>query len=434
MSDQFFGGDFGPPADDPNDPESRDGEGEGDEFDAVGLDAPDEFVEEGDAVYAALLARLGEAAPQPRLSATRRAVELLGDPQRAYSVIHLTATNGKTSTSRITESILRAYGLRTGLFTSPHLERLNERIMIDGRPISNEALAANWRDIEPFLELVDGELEAAGEPRLTFFEALTVLAFASFAEAPVDVAVIEVGMGGEWDSTNVADGQVAVFTPISLDHTARLGNTVEEIARTKSGIVKPAAQVVSAVQPAGALAELARAAELSESTLAVEGEQFALESSTVAVGGQLVTIRGLAGRYEELFLPLYGTHQGHNAAGAEALAGAVKEFFTFDKVVAVVAVLADKDVAGIIRALDPVVDEFVVTTSSSDRAIDPDELASTVVAVAGADRVVVETELRDALDQARELAGESEQGAVLVTGSITLVGEVIGIAAAEEWK
>ncbi|WP_368496383.1 folylpolyglutamate synthase/dihydrofolate synthase family protein [Herbiconiux sp. A18JL235] len=487
MSDQFFGGDFGPPADDPNDPESRDGEGEGDEFDAVGLDAPDEFVEEGDAVYAALLARLGEAAPQPRLSATRRAVELLGDPQRAYSVIHLTGTNGKTSTSRITESILRAYGLRTGLFTSPHLERLNERIMIDGRPISNEALAANWRDIEPFLELVDGELEAAGEPRLTFFEALTVLAFASFAEAPVDVAVIEVGMGGEWDSTNVADGQVAVFTPISLDHTARLGNTVEEIARTKSGIVKPAAQVVSALQPAGALAELARAAELSESTLAVEGEQFALESSTVAVGGQLVSIRGLAGRYEELFLPLYGTHQGHNAAvavaavesflgggsqplvddvltegfatvtspgrlqlvgteptvlvdaahnpgGAEALAGAVKEFFTFDKVVAVVAVLADKDVAGIIRALDPVVDEFVVTTSSSDRAIDPDELASTVVAVAGAERVVVETDLRDALDQARELAGETEQGAVLVTGSITLVGEVIGIAAQEEWK
>jgi dihydrofolate synthase/folylpolyglutamate synthase len=483
----FFGGDFGPPADDAVDDDDSEGSGPRDEFGAVGLDAPDEFVEEGDAVYAALVSRLGEAAPQPRLSATRRVVELLGDPQRSYPIVHITGTNGKTSTSRITESILRAYGLRTGLFTSPHLERLNERIVIDGEPISNEALAANWRDIEPFLDIVDGELDSAGEPRLTFFEALSVLAFASFAEAPVDVAVIEVGMGGEWDSTNVGDGQVAVFTPISLDHTARLGGTVREIARTKSGIVKPAAQVVTAVQPAEALVELQRAAELSESTIAVEGAAFRLEESKVAVGGQLVTIQGLAGRYEELFLPLYGTHQGHNAAvavaavesflgggsqalatdvltegfatatspgrlqlvgteptvlvdaahnpgGAEALAVAVKEYFTFDKVVAVVAVLADKDVTGIIRALDPVVDEFVVTSSSSDRAIDPDELASTVVAVVGADRVLVETDLREALEQAREIAGESEQGAVLVTGSITLVGEVIALAAEEGWK
>ncbi|SDZ11926.1 bifunctional folylpolyglutamate synthase/dihydrofolate synthase [Herbiconiux ginsengi] len=487
MSDQFFGGDFGPPADDPEDENAEfDGEREGD-FESAGLAAPDEFVEEGDAVYADLLARLGEAAPQPRLSATRRAVELLGDPQRSYPVIHITGTNGKTSTSRIIESLLRASGLRTGLFTSPHLERVNERIMIDGVPISNEALAANWRDIEPFLDLVDSELEEAGEPHLTFFEALSVLAFASFADAPVDVAVIEVGMGGEWDSTNVADGQVAVFTPISLDHTARLGNTVGEIARTKSGIVKPAAQVVSAAQPAEALAELERAAELSESTFAVEGDRFALLESTVAVGGQLVSVRGLAGTYREIFLPLYGNHQGHNAAvavaavesfigggtqaltegvvtegfatatspgrlqlvgteptvlvdaahnpgGAVALAAALGEYFTFDKVVAVIAVLADKDVEGIIRALDPAVTDFVVTSSSSDRAIDPDELASIVVRIVGADRVLVEPDLTSALDQARDLAGESEKGAVLVTGSITLVGEVISIAAAEEWK
>lgn len=478
MSD-FFGGDFGPPADEP--------QNEGDDFERVGLDEPDEFVEQGDAVYAALLARLGESQPQPRLSATRRAVELLGDPQRAYPVIHLTGTNGKTSTSRIIESILRAYGLRTGLFTSPHLERLNERITIDGRPISNEALANNWRDIEPFLAIVDGELEAAGEPGLTFFEALAVLAFACFADAPVDVAVIEVGMGGEWDSTNVADGQVAVFTPISLDHTARLGRTVAEIARTKSGIIKPAAQVVSAVQTPEALAELERAAELSEATFALEGQAFRLLESTVAVGGQLISIQGLAGTYRDLFLPLYGAHQGHNAAvavaavesflgggsqalvddvitegfatasspgrlqlvgteptvlvdaahnpgGAVVLAEAIGEFFTFDKVIAVVSVLADKDVEGIIRALDPVVSEFVVTASASDRAIDADELASIVVAVAGADRVLVEPGLHDALEQARELAADAESGAVLVTGSITLVGEAIGIAAAEGWK
>ncbi|MCS5722613.1 bifunctional folylpolyglutamate synthase/dihydrofolate synthase [Herbiconiux sp. CPCC 203407] len=495
MSDSFFGGDFGPPADDPDDTDGRNGAGgeagdggdQPDEFGRVGLDAPDEFLEQGDAVYAALLARLGEASPEPRLSATRRVVELLGDPQRSYPVIHITGTNGKTSTSRIVESILRAHGLRTGLFTSPHLERLNERMMIDGVPISNEALAANWSDIEPFLELVDAELEAAGEARLTFFEALSVLAFASFADAPVDVAVIEVGMGGEWDSTNVADGQVAVITPISLDHTARLGNTVAEIARTKSGIVKPASQVVTAQQPAEALTELARAAELTESTFAVEGEAFRLLESKVAVGGQLVSVQGLAGTYRDIFLPLYGAHQGHNAAvavaavesflgggtqaiaddvitegfatatspgrlqlvgieptvlvdaahnpgGASALAAAVGEYFTFDRVVAVIAVLEDKDVAGIVRALDPVVTEFVITSSSSDRAIDPDELASIVVGIAGADRVLVEPRLEDALDAARESASGSEKGAVLVTGSITLVGEVITRAAAEGWK
>ncbi len=486
MSDNFFGGDFGPPADDPDENETG-AVSPGDDFDRVGLDAPDEFVEQGDAVYEALLSRLGEAQPQPRLSATRRVVELLGDPHHAYPIIHITGTNGKTSTSRMTESLLRALGLRTGLFTSPHLERLNERIMIDGVPISNEALASNWGDIEPFLDLVDSELEAAGEPHLTFFEALSVLAFASFAEAPVDVAVIEVGMGGEWDSTNVGDGQVAVITPISLDHTNRLGSTVAEIARTKAGIIKPSAQVVTAAQPPEALAELERAAELSEATFAVEGTAFRMLDSTVAVGGQLVTIQGLAGTYRDVFLPLYGTHQGHNAAvaiaavesflgggtqaladdvvtegfatatspgrlqlvgteptvlvdaahnpgGAEALAQAVGEYFTFDKVVAVVGILADKDVAGIIRALDPVVSEFVITTSSSDRAIDPDELASVVVGIAGADRVLVEPDLTEALDQARELAGETEKGAVLVTGSITLVGEVITLAAAEGWK
>jgi dihydrofolate synthase/folylpolyglutamate synthase len=448
---------------------------------------PDEFVEAGDAVYAALLERLGEAAPQPRLSATRRVVELLGDPQRSYPVIHITGTNGKTSTSRITESILRAYGLRTGLFTSPHLERLNERIMVDGEPISNEALAANWADIEPFLQIVDRELETAGEPRVTFFEALSVLAFASFADAPVDVAVIEVGMGGEWDSTNVADGQVAVITPISLDHTARLGGTVEEIARTKSGIIKPASNVVTAFQPETALAELVRAAELTESTLSVQGEQFSLLSSAVGVGGQVVSIRGLAGTYSDLFLPLYGGHQAQNAAvavaavesflgggthelaedvvnegfatvtspgrlqlvgieptvlvdaahnpgGADVLAVAITEYFTFDKVVAVIGILADKDVEGIVRALEPVVTEFVVTDAPSERAIDADSLAAVVVGIVGRDRVTVEPEFRRAMEVARDSADEAERGAVLVTGSITLVGEAIGLAEAEKWK
>jgi dihydrofolate synthase/folylpolyglutamate synthase len=278
----------------------------------------DEFRAAGDAVYEAMLGRLGEGDPRPRLAPTRRAVELLGDPQRAYPIIHVTGTNGKTSTSRIAESILRAYGLRTGLFTSPHLVLFNERIMIDGEPITDEALARNWEDIQPYLTIVDNELTDAGEIRLTFFEVLTVLAFACFADAPVDVAVIEVGMGGEWDSTNVGDGQVAVFTAISLDHQARLGNTIAEIARTKSGIIKPTAIVVSSVQLPEALAELTRAAQLSEATMNVQGDAFDIISSSVAVGGQLVSIRGRAGTYSDLFLPLYGAHQVQNAAVAIA--------------------------------------------------------------------------------------------------------------------
>ncbi len=193
------------------------------------------------------------------------------------------------------ESILRAHGLRTGMLTSPHLERVNERIVIDGEPISNAAFVSNWHDIRPFLDITDAELELSDQEPLSFFEALTLLAFAAFADAPVDVVVLEVGMGGEWDSTNVADGQVAVFTPIALDHTARLGNTIAEIARTKSGIIKPAAAVVSAAQAPEALAELERAAELTESTFAVAGTDFELASDTVAVGGQVITVKGLAG-------------------------------------------------------------------------------------------------------------------------------------------
>ena len=210
---------------DPND-EDRDDREVGDYDD-------DLFEREAREVYERLLERVGEAAPQPRLDATRRAVELLGDPQRAYPIIHITGTNGKTSTSRMIESILRAHDLRTGMLTSPHLERVNERIVIDGEPISNAGLVSNWNDIAPFLDIADAELTAKGEPTLTFFEALTVLAFAAFADAPVDVVVLEVGMGGEWDSTNVADGVVAVFARRARPHPTtrinRRGNRAHQI-------------------------------------------------------------------------------------------------------------------------------------------------------------------------------------------------------------
>jgi len=447
---------------------------------------PDEFRDAGDAVLAALLERVGESAPQPRLQATRRAVELLGDPQNSYPIIHVTGTNGKTSTSRIIESILRAYGLRTGLLVSPHLVRLNERIVIDGQSISDEALAANWADIQPYLQMVDTELATAGDEPLTFFEALTVLAFACFADAPVDVVVLEVGMGGEWDSTNVADGQVAVFTPIALDHTKRLGSTIAEIARTKSGIIKPAAAVVTAAQLPEAMVELSRAAELTESTLVGEGSEFALLASHVAVGGQLISVRGIAGTYSELFLPLYGTHQAQNAAvaiaavesflgagsqalvedilveglatatspgrlqlvgieptvlvdaahnphGALALSAALESYFDFDEIVVVVGILADKDAAGIIEALRPAVARFHVTQSHSERAIPVDDLADLVAEHVGDADTFRFGDLAQALDAARGWAQDAPKRAVLVAGSITLVGDAVALADAGDW-
>lgn len=440
----------------------------------------------GEAVYRQMLTRLGEASPEPRLAATRRAAELLGDPHRAYPIIHVTGTNGKSSTSRMIESLLRAHNLRTGLFTSPHLTRINERIMVDGEAISDETLAENWADIQAVLGIVDAELEAAAQPRLTFFEVLAVLAFASFADAPVDVAVIEVGMGGEWDATNIADGQVAVVTPISLDHTARLGDTVAKIARTKSGIVKPVSTVVSAVQPPTALVELERAAELTESILSVQGLHFELVKTVLAVGGQSISVRGLAGQYDDVFLPLFGDHQAqnaavalaavesfigggdlalaadvvaeglgtavspgrlqvighdptvlidaaHNPAGAESLAEALLSYFSFSSVTLVLGILADKDAAGIIRALDSVVDQVIVTQSHSERATPAAQLGALAIELLGEDRVQIKADLGEAVRQARSMAGSEANAAVVVTGSITLLGEVIGQAEKEGW-
>jgi dihydrofolate synthase/folylpolyglutamate synthase len=446
-----------------------------------------EYQEAADQVYRELLDRVGEANIRPRLEPTRRAAELLGDPQRSAPVVHITGTNGKTSTSRMIESLLRATGLRPGLLTSPHLVRVNERIVIDGAPITNEALARNWDDITPYLLIVDTELVAAGEEPLTFFEALTVLAFAAFADAPVDVIVLEVGMGGEWDSTNVADGQVAVFTPIALDHMARLGNTVQEIARTKAGIIKPAASVVTAMQSMEALDELKAAAAQFEAHVAIERLDFAVESTTVAVGGQLVDLRGRAGRYEGVYLPLYGDHQAQNAAvavaavesflgdgtrpldqdvvidglgsvtspgrlqligieptvlvdaahnphGASALRDALTEYFDFDEFTFVIGILADKDAHGIVAELAPIAERFHVTRSTSDRAIGVNELAAIVLHESHEDATYQYDTLEHAMRAAREWASDQPRRAVVVTGSITLVGDAIQLAEREGWK
>ncbi|MFS0893985.1 bifunctional folylpolyglutamate synthase/dihydrofolate synthase [Microbacterium sp. 179-I 3D3 NHS] len=438
-----------------------------------------------DAVYETLLSRAGERWVQPRKERTARILAFLDDPQRTYRVVHVTGTNGKTSTARMIESLLRAHDLRTGLFTSPHLERFTERILIDGEPIADAAVADAWDEIEPFVEIVDAELEAAGDAPLTFFELLTVLAFVAVADAPVDVLVLEVGMGGEWDSTNTADGDVAVFAPIDIDHADRLGQTISEIATVKAGIIKQGAAVVSAQQQPEAAEVLRRVASQREATIAFEGDDFGLVEQKLAVGGQLLTIRGIAGEYVEEYLPLYGAHQGHNAAlavaavesligggtqrianavitdglqgatspgrlqllgiaptvvvdaahnphGAKALAQALDDSFDFDEWGLVLGVLADKDAAGIVAQLAPAVAHVFATAPDSDRASDADSIAD-LVEQAG-QRATVHDSLADAADAAREWAASSDRRAVVIAGSVVLAGEAIALAEDEDWK
>lgn len=438
-----------------------------------------------DAVYAALLERQGERWVQPRVERTRRVLELLDDPQSTYRVVHVTGTNGKTSTSRIIESLVRAHGLRTGLFTSPHLERFTERIVIDGEPVPDAAVADAWDEIEPFVALVDAELEAAGDAPLTFFELLTVLAFVAFADAPIDVLVLEVGMGGAWDSTNTADGDVAVFAPIDIDHADRLGETIEEIAAVKSGIIKTGASVVSARQEPAVAVILRDAAAAHSASIAFEGADFALAAQRLAVGGQQITVRGLAGTYDDEYLPLYGGHQGFNAAlaiaavealigggsqpiagdvlaeglsqatapgrlqlvgiaptvlvdaahnphGARALVDALRQSFDFDEWGVVLGVFSDKDAEGIVGALAPVAAHVFATAPASDRAEEADRLADLAESLGLT--VTVHDDLAQAAEAARAWGASSDRRAVVIAGSVVLAGEALALADAEDWK
>ncbi len=425
-------------------------------------------------VERAILARTPEHDLDPSLERIADLVDLLGAPQRAFPVIHLTGTNGKTSTARMVDSLLRAFGLRTGRFTSPHLHRMQERITLAGTPLDDARFVRAYEDVEPYLDLVDRRHGA----RLSFFEVLVAMAYAAFADAPVDVAVVEVGMGGRWDATNVADGQVAVVTPVAVDHTAFLGSTPEQIAVEKAGIVKEGAVAVVAQQEVAVAEVLLRRAVEVGATVAREGLEFGVVGRSVAVGGQQVALRGLGGTYEDLFLPLHGPHQAHNAAvalaaveaflgggagthdveavragfaaadspgrlevvrrsptvvldaahnpaGAAAAAAALEEAFGFGRLVGVVSVMADKDVQGVLSAFEPVMAEVVVTQAATDRAMDVDELAAVAVDVFGEDRVEVVPRLDDAIEAAVRLAEEDGglSGGVLVTGSVRTVGE-----------
>jgi dihydrofolate synthase / folylpolyglutamate synthase len=434
------------------------------------------WASQSDLVLQKLLVRIPENKIHPRLEPTRRAVELLGDPQRSYRIIHITGTNGKTSTTRFIERILREHGLRTGRFTSPHLVKLNERMAIDGEPVSDEQLLSVYSDIEPILEFVDQELKDQGESPLTFFEALAVLGFAVFADAPVDVLVLEVGMGGAWDSTNVADGDVAVFTPIGLDHMDRLGNTVSEIALTKSGIIKPGSIVVSSKQSPEALAVLERAASEIAEEFKLEGRDFEVATFSATGSGQSLTISGLAGQYGEYQAPVFGIHQAqnlalavaaveaflgggkiaiaddvlrsaiadvsspgrlqliktepallldgaHNPAGAQILSQALRADFSERPLIGVIAVLAEKDAEGLLSNLQGIFEKVILTQSSSPRSMPVAELETVANRVLDQD-VMTFTDFEVALERAKQLATELD-GMVVVTGSITLVGDVI---------
>ncbi|NJC71657.1 bifunctional folylpolyglutamate synthase/dihydrofolate synthase [Planosporangium thailandense] len=405
-------------------------------------------------------------------------LEMLGDPQKAYPSIHVTGTNGKTSTARMIDALLRAHGLRTGRYTSPHLTTVRERITIEAQPIGEERFVDVYDEVAPVAKLLD---ERAGES-LTYFDMTTAMAFAAFADAPVDVAVIEVGLGGVDDSTNVVHAGVCVITPIGLDHQEWLGDTLEDIALAKAGIVHKGATLVCAAQPDEAMRPILEHCAEVDATIAREGSEFGVLHRSLAVGGQVLTLQGLSGVYGDVYLPLHGAHQAENAAvalaaveaflgagadkaldvetvragfaaasspgrlervrtsptilldaahnphGMAATVTALGEEFDFRRLVAVVATLTDKDSQGILELLEPVVDAVVVTRNTSPRATPTAELARIAVEIFGEDRVQVEPALPDAIEAAVTLA-EADMDAeisgvgVLITGSVVTVAD-----------
>jgi dihydrofolate synthase/folylpolyglutamate synthase len=440
-------------------------------------DAP-RLAESYDEVEDALLSRWPEAKLDPTLDRIEAFMELLGDPQRSYPVIQVTGTNGKTSTARMIEALIVAIGLRVGRFTSPHLESMTERISLDGEPMSEEAFVAAFNDVAPYTHLVD---EQHDHP-LSFFETIVAMAYAAFADAPVDAAVVEVGMGGTWDATNVMDAKVAVLTPIAVDHAKYLGETPAVIALEKVGIVKPGSTVVSAAQSEEVDQVIReRCAEVG-ATLAREGLEFGVTSRVPAVGGQMISLQGLRGSYDEVFLPLYGAHQAQNAAlalaaveaflggedaldadlvreafaevtspgrleiirrspsivldaahnphGAAAVVAALEDSFVFSPLIGVIGVMGDKDYEGLLSELEPVLAHVVLTQNSTSRSMPAADLAEVAIGIFGNDRVSHTASLEDAIDQAAALAeaggafGEAiGSGGVLVTGSVVTVGE-----------
>jgi len=425
----------------------------------------------------ALLSRWPETKLEPSLDRIRAFTELLGEPQSSFRVVHLTGTNGKTSTSRMIETLLRALDLRTGRFTSPHLERMSERISVDGEPLDDEAFVRAFNEIAAYTHLVDSEQDHP----LSFFETIVGMAYSTFADAPVDVAVVEVGMGGGWDATNVVDADVAVVLPVAVDHAKYLGDDAVTIAAEKAGIIKAGSIAILAEQtPEVAAVLLERATEVG-ATVAREGMEFGVLARTPAVGGQMLMLKGLRGTYDDVFLPLYGAHQAQNAAvalaaveafagtdpldedlvraafaevtspgrleiirrsptilldaahnphGAEAVGAALEDSFSFSPVVGVIGVMEDKDHEGLLNAFEPHLTYVVCTQNSTPRSMSAARLGRAAAEIFGEDRVSVVPDLAEAIDRAATLAEAGAAvdvsigaGAVLITGSVVTVGE-----------
>lgn len=427
-----------------------------------------------------ILERTPEHQVSPTLERMEQVAHLLGNPQQSCPVIQVTGTNGKTSTARMIESLLRAFGLKTGLFTSPHLHSMRERICLDGVPVDPARFVQAYEELEPYLAIVDQHASQRGQIPLTYFEVLTALGYAIFADAPVDVMVVEVGMGGSWDATSIATPQVAVLTPIDIDHTAYLGESVEQIATEKAGIIKPGSVAIIGEQKPEVAQIIARRAVEVDAVIASQAAQFEVGSRALAVGGQMLELDGLGGQYEQVFVPLHGQHQAdnascalaaveaffgarkgrrldvdtvragfaqvrsagrlelvrtsptvlldaaHNPAGARASAAALAEAFTLSRIVGVIGCMADKDATGILEAFEPVLSEVVITEAATPRAMASEQLSLLAQQVFGQDRVQSSPRLDQALELAITTVEQQEQlgsGAVLVTGSITTVAQ-----------
>jgi dihydrofolate synthase/folylpolyglutamate synthase len=432
--------------------------------------------------------RWPETKIEPSLTRIAALMDLLGSPQLSYPSIHIAGTNGKTSVARMVDALLTALNRRTGRTTSPHLQSAVERIAIDDRPISPARYVEVYRELEPFVQLVDQRSQADGGPAMSKFEVVTAMAFAAFADAPVDVAVVEVGLGGRWDATNVVNAPVAVITPIGIDHAAYLGDTIADIAGEKAGIIKKSRESLDPVdtiavigrQDPAAMEVLLAQSVRADAAVAREDSEFAVLGHQIAVGGQMLALQGLGGVYSDLFLPLHGEHQAHNAvlalaaveaffgagaqrqldldavragfaavtspgrlervrgaptvfldaahnpAGAAALARALTDEFEFRHLVGVVAVMADKDVAGILAPLEPVFDEVVVSHNGSPRAMDVERLAGLAAERFGEDRVVRAPTLTDAIESATALVEASSETfagtGIVITGSVVTAG------------
>lgn len=411
-------------------------------------------------------------------------MDLIGNPQQAYPVIQIAGTNGKTSTARMIDSLITRIGLRTGRFTSPHLQSVTERISLDGVPIDAETYVSVYSDIAPYVDLVDAASTQNGGIALSKFEILTAMAFAAFADAPVDVAVVEVGLGGTWDSTNVANAKIAVLTPVGLDHMDFLGDNIADIAKVKAGIIKPDSVAIIARQQPAAMDSILRRTVETDVAVARQGSEFDVTERSFAVGGQRLTLQGLGGVYDDIFLPLAGEHQAgnasvalaaveaffgagagrgldldavqdgfaasaspgrlervrtsptilidaaHNPDGATALAAALSAEFSFSRLIGVLAVMADKDAAGILTALADSFDEVVVTINSSARSMPVDDLRDLAEDIFGAEKVHTADRMDNAIALAVDLAesgtepGEGATGTgVVITGSVVSAGD-----------